>query len=123
LFEGGEGATDWERRRRPVGVEEGSQQAVVELAVEDGDADAFRRDDVAVAAGEALDQPVRAQPAQIVAHLAGGVLLAEQSGDVRAKALVAEAGDGGEGGAEAPARAVTRESPKRSAPVRWPSRV
>jgi len=42
----------------------------------------------------ALDEPVQAQAAQVVAHLALAVVLAEMSGDEPAKAFVGEAGDG-----------------------------
>ena len=37
---------------------------------------------------------MEAQAAEVVAHLAGVVWLAEESGDVPAKAFVGEAGDG-----------------------------
>src|SRR5208282_1577584 len=68
----------------------------MELGVEDGDADAVGRECVAVGARRALDQPVcvEAEAAQVVAHLPGAVAGAEESGDVPAKALASDAGDG-----------------------------
>jgi len=66
----------------------------VEFGVEDGDADAVGGDGVGVGAGNALDEPVQAEPAQVVAHLAGRVVAAEESGDVPAKASVGQAGGG-----------------------------
>ena len=41
-----------------------------------------------------LDKAVEAEPAQVVAHLGGAVVLAEEPGHLPAKALVGEAGDG-----------------------------
>src|SRR6185437_12461623 len=93
-LEGGEGAADVEWRGWSVGVEERSQQPVVELGVEDGDADALGGEDIAVAAGQALDESVQAQAAQVVAHVGAGVGVAEQSGDLPARTFVGEAGDG-----------------------------
>ena len=93
-FEGGEGAADVERGGRLVGGEQWSQQPALELAVEDRDSDALRGEHVTVAAREPVDEPVQAQATQVVAHLTAAVVVAEQTGDVPAKALVAEAGDG-----------------------------
>ena len=44
--------------------------------------------------GEAFDEAVQAEAAEVVGHLPGGVVHAEQSGDKAAKALIGEAGDG-----------------------------
>ena len=44
--------------------------------------------------GVTFDQTVEAEAAEVVAHLRGGVAGAEESGDLPAKALVGEAGDG-----------------------------
>ena len=64
------------------GVDVGEQHGVMHPGV--GDA-------VAVAAGDAGDQSVRAQPAQVVGHLAGGDLgSAEQLGEQVAQVAVAE---------------------------------
>ena len=41
-----------------------------------------------------MDEPVQPEAAEVVAHLVLRVVLAEQSGDVGAQALVGEAGDG-----------------------------
>ena len=96
-FEGAEGAADLDRGGWFVGVEQWAQEPVLELGVEDGDADAVGGEDVGVAVWEALDEAVQAQAAEVVAHLGRGVVgvLAEVSGDEPAKAFVGEAaGDG-----------------------------
>ena len=49
---------------------------------------------VGVGAGLTLDQPMEAESAQVIAHLRGAVVPAEESGHLPAKALVGEAGDG-----------------------------
>src|SRR6266851_6062067 len=66
----------------------------MELGVEDGDADALGGEGVAVGARRALGQAVEAQTAQVVAHLRGAVVAAEESGDMPAKAFAGEAGGG-----------------------------
>ena len=66
----------------------------MDFGVEDGDADALGREGVGVRAWRALDQPVEAEAAQVIAHLRGAVVSAEESGDVPAKALVGDAGGG-----------------------------
>jgi hypothetical protein len=66
----------------------------LELAVEDGDADALGGEGVGVAVRQARDEALETQASEVVAHLGGGVWLAEESGDVPAKAFVGEAGDG-----------------------------
>jgi hypothetical protein len=77
-----------------VGFEERLEESGPELGVEDGDAKAFRGELVGVGAGDALDQAVEAESAQVVAHLRGAVDAAEESGHLPAKAFVGEAGDG-----------------------------
>ena len=79
---------------RSVSGQQWSQELVVHLGVEDRDALAVVGEDVGVGTVEAFDQPVEAQPRQVVAHLVGGVGGAEQSGDAGAKAPVRDAGDG-----------------------------
>src|SRR5439155_1592690 len=66
------------------------------FAVEDRDADAVAGEEIGVAVGDAVDESVQAQAAQVVAHLAGAVgVLVEVSGDEPAKAFVGKAaGDG-----------------------------
>ena len=44
--------------------------------------------------GYPFDEAVEAEAAEVVAHLVGGVVGVEESGDEPAKALVGEAGDG-----------------------------
>ena len=67
-------------------------------------------------AGDAGDEPVDAQPGQVVAGLVHGVVgAAEQSGHQGAQALVGDAGDGEQLVHRAPARAWTRGSPNRKA--------
>ena len=58
VFEGCEGAADFDFGRWFVSVEEGPEEAVLEFGVEDGDADAFVGEVVGVAVGLALDQAV-----------------------------------------------------------------
>ena len=55
-----------------VGGEEGPQEPVVELGVEDGDADAVGGQDVAVGPLDPGDDAGQAQAAQVVGGLAGG---------------------------------------------------
>jgi hypothetical protein len=77
-----------------VGGGERDQQRAVELGVEDGDADAVGGEGVAVAAGQPLDEPGQAQSPEVVGHLAGALVAAEQPGDHGTEALVGEAGRG-----------------------------
>jgi hypothetical protein len=53
----------------------------LEFCVEDGNADAVVCEHVRVGAGKALDESVQAEAAEVVAHLALAVVLAEVSGD------------------------------------------
>jgi hypothetical protein len=66
----------------------------VNLGVEDGDADAVGGEGVGVGVRDPFDETVEAQPAKVVGHLVGGVVVAEESGNEPAKAFVGEAGDG-----------------------------
>src|SRR6266536_481959 len=70
------------------------QEPVVDLGVEDGDADAVRGEHVAVGVREPADEAVEAQPPQVVGHLPRGVSAAEQPGDQDTEVLVGEAGCG-----------------------------
>jgi len=56
------------------------KQPVVDLSVEDGEADAILGQDIAVGVREPADQAVEPPPPQIVSQLARGVSVAEQSG-------------------------------------------
>ena len=89
-----EGAPELDGRRGLVGVEERAEQPGLQLGVEDGDADALGGEGVGVGARCSLDEAVEAEAAQVVAHLRGAVVPAEESGHMPAKALVGEAGDG-----------------------------
>ena len=72
----------------------------MELGVEHGDADAVGGEAVGVGVGDAFDEAVESEAAQVVGHLVGGVVGVEESGDEPAKALVGEAGDGVDDAAE-----------------------
>jgi hypothetical protein len=63
---------------------------------------------------------VRARPPGAVAHLAGAVVVAEESGDGPAKAFVGKAGDGIQDGARGAGQGYCWCVPKRRAAVRWP---
>src|SRR5271169_2099117 len=75
-----------------AGGQQGPQEPVVDLGVEDRGADAVGGQDVVVGAGDPADQPGQAEPAQVVGHLAGGVGGVQQSGHQGAQALVGDAG-------------------------------
>ena len=77
-----------------VGGGKRNEQSVVDLGVGDGDADAIAGEGVVVGVWEAMDEAGQAQAAQVVGHLAGAVVAAEQSGDQGAQALVGETGCG-----------------------------
>jgi hypothetical protein len=79
----------------------GIREPVVDLGVEDGDADAVCGEHVVVGVREPADQAVEPQPTQVVGHLAGGVLrAAEEPGHQDAQVLIGEAGCGEQGLAE-----------------------
>jgi hypothetical protein len=77
-----------------TGSEQRSEDAVVDLGVEDREPDAVGGQGVAVAVGDAGDQAVAAQPGKVVAGLVQAVGGAEQSGHQGAQALVGDVGDG-----------------------------
>src|SRR5439155_20784291 len=80
VVDGGQGAAEFGGCGRLVaGGHEGSEDAVVDLVVEDGDADAFGGEGVGVGVGDALDEAVEAEATQVVGHLGSGVVLPEQS--------------------------------------------
>ncbi len=56
-------------RRRMIDGQERSEQAAVNLGVEDGDAHAIGSEDVGVGAGQSSDQTFTSQAAQVVRHL------------------------------------------------------
>src|SRR5664280_2860134 len=62
--------------------------------VEDRYSDPFRCEHVGIRARCPFDQSVEAEATKVVTHLRRAVVPAEESGDMPAKALVAEAGDG-----------------------------
>ena len=66
----------------------------MEFGVEDRDAGPVGGEGVGVGSGESFDEAVETEAAQVVGHLAGGVVGVEESGDEPAKASVGEAGDG-----------------------------
>ena len=69
------------------------QDAISQLGVEDGEALPVGCEAVRVALAP-LDEAVEAQFAEVIAHLPGSVVAAEQSGDEGTEAPVGEAGDG-----------------------------
>ena len=79
----------------------GSQDAQIELGVEEGDLEAVAGGGVAMRLRDAMDEPFEPQPAQVVGHLGGGVRAAEQRFDLGAQVAIAEAarqmGKAGEG--------------------------
>lgn len=75
------------RRGRP-------KDSVAHLGVEDGGAYPFGRGAVGIRPWDLLDQPVDAEPAQVVSHLVGAVVRIEEPGYKPAKASIGEAGDG-----------------------------
>lgn len=100
IVEGGFGGPDgfghWQfgigYARRDDG-QAGPHQAVIEAGIEDGGAQAFGGDAVAVSFRDALDEAVEAQPTQVVgdlsrAQLAG--LFSQQWSDMLADILVGE---------------------------------
>ncbi len=71
----------------------GSHGAIVELCAEHGGSQPDRGDAIAVRAGNAFDEAVQAQSAQVIGDLARGELVwffAEELGEMRAKILVGE---------------------------------
>ena len=88
----------------------------MDLGVEDRDALPVGGQDVGVGVRAAFDQPVEAQPAQVVAHLADAVGGTPSSAVTRARRLrLVNAGDGVEGDAQgAEPGPWTRGSPNRS---------
>jgi hypothetical protein len=99
-IDGGERVAQWRRCRELVGGKQGSEQPLLELAVEDRDALALGGQDVGVAGVESLDEAVQAEPAEVVAHLVAGVGLAEQLAHLGTQAPVGEADDGVQGQAQ-----------------------
>ena len=64
----------------------GPQRAVIEPGIEDGGAQSFAGDAVAAGFWEARDEPVQAQPAQVVGHPSRGHL-ARLLSEQRSKSL------------------------------------
>ena len=73
-----------------VGCDERAQQMVVDLGVEDRDALPVGGQVVGDGSGSSHDQPVEAEPGELVACLVGGVGDAEQMAHLSAKAPVGE---------------------------------
>src|SRR6266511_356324 len=80
--------------------DERDYEPVVELGIEDGDADALGGEHVAVGVLDAADEAVEAQASQVVGHLPVAVGGAEQTANQGAQALVGEAGGRQQGGAQ-----------------------
>src|SRR6266516_5816260 len=80
-----------------VGGGQRSEQAVVDLGVEDRQALAVGGQDVGVGVFDPADQVVEAQAAQVVGHLAGAVVCSEQPGGQGAQALVGQTAGAGQG--------------------------
>ena len=72
----------------------GSQDAVVDLGVEDREAEAVGGEGIQVAVRDAGDEAVAGQAREVVTGLVDGVGGAEQAGHQGAQALVRDAGDG-----------------------------
>ena len=123
ILESLQGVPDFDVRGWFVGVEQGPEESVLQLGVEDRDADALGGEDVGVAAGKAGDEPVEPQAAEVVTHLALAVVLAEVSGDEPAEALVGETGDRGKDVAQGAGQGYCSCVPEAQGPVLWPSRL
>ena len=84
-------------QRGPVRPED----AQIELGVEEGDFEPVAGGGVAMRLRNAMDQPLEAEPSQVVGHLGGGVRAPEERFDVGAEVAVAKAarqmGEGAEG--------------------------
>ncbi len=79
-LDGGEGVAELCGRRRLVGLEQRAEQSAVELGVKDRDAYALWGERVGIGRGRSLDKAVQAETAEVVAHLGGAVVLAEEPG-------------------------------------------
>jgi hypothetical protein len=90
---------------------EGSEQAVAELGVEDGEALPVGGQHVGVGVLDPADEAVEAQAAQVVSCLAGAVGGAEQPGGQGTQALVGDAAgaEQGQGQGAGPPRRRMRE--------------
>src|SRR6266567_5620089 len=101
LVEGVQCSDEFRRRVGPVRCHQRAQDVVVDLGVEVGEQQPVAGQGVAVAAGHAFDQPVTAQPGQVVAGLVHAVGAVQQAGHQGAQAPVGDAGDreqhGGDG--------------------------
>lgn len=78
-----EGATKLNWCWRSIGFEKWPEQSIMELGVEDGDANPFGRERVVVRAWAAFDQSMEAEATQVVAHLRRAVVHTEESGDMQ----------------------------------------
>ncbi len=65
----------------------------MDFGIEDRDTEARGRGEVGVGVREPLDEAVETEAAQVIGHLIGGVVRAEQASDEAPQALVGEAGD------------------------------
>src|SRR5262249_14687514 len=67
---------------RMVDGEEWSQQALIDVGVEDSHSDAVSREQVGVGVWKSLDQALTSKGAQVIGHLWCGVLGGEEAGDL-----------------------------------------
>ena len=95
-----EGGAELGRGLGLPGGEQRGEDPVVDLGVEDGEGQAVGGQVVGVGVRAPGDQPVAAQPGQVVGGLGHGVGGAEQSGHQGAQAPVGDAGDGAQGDAQ-----------------------
>src|SRR5262249_19627970 len=86
------GEREWGRRF--VSSQQGAEESVVDLGVEQRHAQSVWGEDVRVGPREARYEAVQPEATQVIGHLRRGVRGAEQAGDEGAQAPVVEAGDG-----------------------------
>ena len=77
-----------------VGLEEATEESIGKFRVEDRDPLPFWGEGVGVGVGNACDESMQAESAQVVAHLVRAVVSSEHSGHQPSEAFVGEAVDG-----------------------------
>src|SRR2546426_1015233 len=111
LFTGAPGAAErirgMIRQRRVETLKDGAHEAGKGLAHEEGDAPAQGREDIALRVGQAQQQALEAEPAQVISHAALGVALGagvEERADALAQRAIGDAhrrgGEGAQGSEE-----------------------
>ncbi len=103
--------------------QEWSQQAAIDFGVEDGDVDAVGGEHVRIRMGPSSDQAFAAQTPQIVGHLRRAVLVPSRPATWARRLRLVKPVTALRVMHKAPTRAIVRGSPKRKAPVRWPSSI